>query len=199
MTSTIEHALSEDARDLLFRDARTANTFTDEPVSVEQVREVYELTKFGPTAANTQPLRMLVVGPESRERLLPHMSDGNRAKTAAAPMVVVLAADVDFHDRMGEVFPHNPGARDWWPDADSRARAAVQNASIQAGYFITGVRAVGLSAGPMGGFDKPGLDADLLAGTTWRSQIVVNIGHPGPDAFRDRLPRLPFADVARVL
>ncbi|MBS4753748.1 malonic semialdehyde reductase [Nocardioides sp. zg-ZUI104] len=193
-------ALSAEAQDLLFRQARTANTFTDEPVSEEQVAAIYDLVKYAPTAMNTQPLRVLLVRTEEgRERLLKHMSEGNREKTASAPLVAVLAADTAFHDTLPRTFPHFPGARDLFADDAAREQTARFNATLQIGYFLLGVRAAGLAAGPMGGFDADGIDSDLLAGTSWKSLLVVNIGRPGKDPWFDRLPRLEQDEVVRAL
>ena len=112
--------LSPDAQDLLFREARTANAFSDEPVTDEQVAAIYDLVKYGPTAMNNQPLRVLLVRDgEPRERLLKHMADGNRDKTADAPLVAVLAADTDFHEQLPRTFPHFPGARDLFAGDDA--------------------------------------------------------------------------------
>lgn len=189
-------ALSPEAQDLLFRQARTANSFTDEPVTDEQIAAIYDLVKYAPTAMNTQPLRIVLVRQgEARERLLKHMADGNRDKTANAPLVAVLAADTDFHEHLPRTFPHFPGAKDAFADDAAREQAARFNATIQAGYFFLGVRAAGLAAGPMGGFDAEALDADLFAGTTLRSLVVVNIGRPGDNAWFDRLPRLEQSEV----
>ena len=189
-------ALSPEAQDLLFREARTANPFTDEPVTDEQIAAIYDLVKYAPTAMNTQPLRIVLVRQdEQRERLLKHMGDGNRDKTAAAPLVAVLAADTDFHEHLPRTFPHFPGAKDLFADAAAREEAAKFNATLQAGYFFLGVRAAGLAAGPMGGFDSAALDEDLFAGTTLKSLVVVNIGHPGENAWFDRLPRLEHDEV----
>ena len=188
-------------QDLLFREARTANAFTDEPVSEEQVRAIYDLVKWAPTALNAQPLRVLLVPQgEPRERLLTHLAPGNRAKAASAPLVAVLAADTAFHEQLPRVFPHFAGARDSFAaDEPGRFETARFNAALQAGYFLLGVRAAGLAAGPMGGFDGDGIDADLLAGTGWHSVLVVNIGHPAEDAWMDRLPRLEYDEVVRTL
>jgi 3-hydroxypropanoate dehydrogenase len=190
--------LSPEAQNLLFREARTANSFTDEPVSDAQVAAIYDLVRFGPTAMNAQPLRVtLVRSAEAREKLLKNMADGNREKTAAAPLVAILAADTDFHDHLERTFPHFPGARDLFADATARAQAATFNASLQIGYFLLGVRAAGLAAGPMGGFDAEGVDRDFFDGTAQKSLLVVNIGRPGPDAWFDRLPRLGQDEVVR--
>jgi 3-hydroxypropanoate dehydrogenase len=205
MTITTEQgdalALHPSAQDLLFRDARTANTFTDEPVSEEQVKAIYDLVKWGPTAMNSQPLRVVLSRtPESRERLVRHMAEGNRAKTATAPLVAVLAADVDFHDEMPRVFPIRPGVREALaPDEVARENSARLSAALQIGYFIVGVRAAGLAAGPMGGFDAAGMDAEFFPDGRHRSLVVVNIGQPAPDAFYDRQPRLPYEDVVQTL
>lgn len=189
--------LTPAAQDLLFREARTANAFTDEPVTDEQVAAIYDLVKYGPTAMNTQPLRVVLVRDgEPRERLLKHMADGNRDKTANAPLVAVLAADIDFHEQLPRTFPHFPGARDMFAGDDaSREQAARFNATLQAAYFFLGVRAAGLAAGPMNGYDPEGLDQEFFAGTSLRSLVVVNIGKPAENAWFDRLPRLELDEV----
>jgi 3-hydroxypropanoate dehydrogenase len=191
-----ELTLSPEAQDLLFREARTANAFTDEPVTDEQVAAIYDLVKYAPTAMNTQPLRILLVRDgEPRERLLKHMADGNRDKTANAPLVAVLAADTDFHDHLHRTFPHFPGARDMFADDAAREQAAKFNATLQIGYFLLGVRAAGLAAGPMGGFDAAGIDEEFFEGRNLKSLLVVNLGKPAENAWFDRLPRLDHADV----
>lgn len=191
--------VDEHARRVLFTEARTANTFTDEPVPDEQLRAIYELAKFGPTSANTNPLRILFVrAGEGRERLLPLMNEGNRAKTAAAPVVAVLANDHAFHERIPELLPFKPELREVFAaNVGMRETAARYNGALQAGYFILAIRAVGLAAGPMLGFDAAAVDAELFAETTWRSHLVINIGHPGPDAWQERLPRLDYDDAVR--
>jgi 3-hydroxypropanoate dehydrogenase len=200
-TSTAPYILDDEALDTLFREARTANTFTDEPVTVDEVRAVHELFKLGPTAMNNQPLRLVLVeSPEARERLVEHMSGNNKAKTATAPLVAIVAADEAFHEKLADHFPHAPGVRQIFDDnAEMRVDNARTNTAIQLGYFILALRAAGLAAGPMAGFDRDGVDAEFLAGTSWRSQYVVNIGHPGPDAWGERLPRISFDDAVRVV
>jgi 3-hydroxypropanoate dehydrogenase len=190
-----ELTLSADAQDLLFREARTANTFTDEPVSDEQIRAVYDLVKYGPTSMNQQPLRIVLVrSPEARERLVKYMSEGNQPKTATAPLVAILAADLDFHENFPKVFPHAPGAKDVFADPAKRAHSARFNATIQVGYFILGVRAAGLAAGPMTGFDADRINADFFGDGRHTVLAVVNIGQPGDGAWFGRSPRLDFEE-----
>ncbi|MCP2253918.1 3-hydroxypropanoate dehydrogenase [Prauserella aidingensis] len=196
MTTTPALELSDDAQNLLFRDARTANTFSSEPVTDEQLRAIYDLVKWAPTSMNNQPLRALVVrSDEGRQRLLKHMSEGNRPKTETAPVTVVLAADADFHENLPTVFPHAPGVKDLFADPGKREPVATLNASLQVGYFILGVRAAGLAAGPMTGFDGAGVDAEFFADKPWKSLVVVNIGRPGENAWKERLPRLDYEQV----
>ncbi|HEY2203616.1 MAG TPA: malonic semialdehyde reductase [Pseudonocardia sp.] len=192
-------ALDPEARRLLFTDARTANSFTDEPVTEAHLRAVYELTKFPPTAANTQPLRILYVDRgASRERLVEHMLGNNKAKTLAAPAVAVLAYDSRFHEFIPTVFPIRPEMKDVFDgDADRREGHARFNATLQAGYYLLGVRAAGLAAGPMAGFDAAGVDGEFFPDGRWKTLLVVNIGHPGEDAWFDRLPRLDYDEVVR--
>jgi 3-hydroxypropanoate dehydrogenase len=189
-------ALSAEAQDLLFRQARTANAFTDEPVGEETVRAIYDLVKYGPTSMNNQPLRVALVESDgAREQLLKHMAEGNREKTATAPLVAVLAADTEFHEHLPKVFPHFPQAKEMFADADGREHVARLNAALQVGYFLLGVRAAGLAAGPMTGFDAEGLDADMFADRPWKSLVVVNIGRPAENAWAERLPRLEHDEV----
>ena len=194
MTDTL--ALSPESQGLLFRDAHTANTFLDEPVSDEQIAAIYDLVKYAPTAMNTQPLRVVLVQRgAARERLLKHMADGNRDKTANAPLVAILAADTDFHETLPRTFPHVEGAKDLFADPERREQAARFNATLQIGYFLLGIRAAGLAAGPMGGFDAAALDDDFFHDGSLKSLLVVNIGRPGENAWYDRLPRLEQDEV----
>jgi 3-hydroxypropanoate dehydrogenase len=191
--------LDEVARAALFGDARTANTFTDTPVTDEQLAQVWELARWAPTAANLQPARVLYVRtPEAKARLVPLLNDTNRERAASAPVTAVLALDERFHDAIPQVAPYLAGLQPVLEeDTAMRSGMGSYSAALQAGYFILAVRALGLAAGPMAGFDRAAVDAEFFAGTTWRSHLVVNIGYPGPDAFRPRMPRLAPEDVVR--
>jgi 3-hydroxypropanoate dehydrogenase len=188
--------LDEAGRALLFTDARTANSFGPTPVSDTELADIWELAKWGPSAANTQPLRVLFVrSDEGRARLVEHMNDGNKAKTLAAPAVAVLAVDTQFHAHIPSIFPIRPELQDAFASnpelADTTSRF---NAALQAGYFILAVRAAGLAAGPMAGFDAAGIDGEFFADGRFKSILVVNIGHPGENPWFDRLPRLDHSD-----
>ncbi|MER7180938.1 malonic semialdehyde reductase [Streptomyces hyaluromycini] len=192
--------LDPTAQDLLFREARTANTFTDEPVSDEQVQAIYDLVKYGPTSMNQSPLRVVLVrSPEARERLVQHMAEGNQKKTAGAPLVAILAADNEFHEELPQLFPHFPQAKDAvFGDRAVREGSAALNAALQAAYFIIGVRAAGLAAGPMGGYDAAGIQKEFLD-DDHTPLMVVNIGKPGEDAWFPRSPRLSYDDVVTTV
>ena len=188
--------LNEAGRAALFTDARTANTFATTPVTDAELTEIWELAKWAPTAANTQPLRVLYIRGDGRERLVQHMADGNKVKTASAPAVAVLALDSRFHEHIPTVLPFRPELKEVYAANDTlRDDSAKFNAALQAGYFLLAVRALGLAAGPMGGFDRAALDADFFPDGRFRSILVVNIGHPGVDPWFPRLPRLDDADV----
>ncbi|MFF4401788.1 malonic semialdehyde reductase [Streptomyces sp. NPDC001480] len=188
------------AQDLLFREARTANAFTDEPVTDEQVQAIYDLVKYGPTAFNQTPLRVVLVrSAEARERLAPHLSEGNRAKTAAAPLVAILAADNEFHEELPALFPAFPQAKDaFFSERPVRERSAALNAALQAAYFIVGVRAAGLAAGPMTGFDPEGVRKEFLD-DDHTPLMIVNIGKPGENASYPRSPRLAYDEVVTTV
>ena len=191
--------LDEAGRAALFTDARTANSFAPTEVTDEELAEIWNLAKWPPTAANTQPLRVLFVRPgQGRERLVTHMADGNKEKTASAPAVAVLAQDTEFHEYVPTVLPFRPELKDVLAADDAmRDTMGGFNSALQAGYFILAVRAAGFAAGPMGGFDAAGIDAEFFPDGRWHSILVVNIGHPGQDPWFDRLPRLEHEDAVR--
>jgi 3-hydroxypropanoate dehydrogenase len=178
----------------IFTDAHTAYRFTSDAVSDAELARIYDLAKFAPTALNSQPLRITFVRTEAaRERLLPLLSEGNRAKADSAPVVAILAADTDFHEHLPLLAPQNAGARDGLAaDRTRREAMARNNAWLQAGAFILAVRAAGLDAGPMGGIDAGAIDREFLAGTPLRTFLVVNIGHAAADGTFPRNPRLGF-------
>ena len=127
------------------------------------------------------------------------MADGNKAKTGTAPLVAILAADVNFHDELPQTFPIFPGAQDMFAaDDEARESTAKFNAALQVGYFILGVRAAGLAAGPMTGFDADGINAEFFADGEHKVLAVVNIGEPGEGAWFDRLPRLEYDEVVTI-
>ncbi|MEU4091844.1 malonic semialdehyde reductase [Streptomyces sp. NPDC026673] len=189
------------AQDLLFREARTANAFTDTPVTDEQVQEIYDLVKYGPTSMNQQPLRVVLVrSADARTRLVQHLAEGNKKKTETAPLVAVLAADNEFHEELPAVFPHFPQAKDvFFAERSVRERSAALNAALQVGYFIIGVRAAGLAAGPMTGFDADGLTKEFFPEGDHSVLAVVNIGNPGEDAWFARNPRLGYDEVVTTV
>jgi 3-hydroxypropanoate dehydrogenase len=191
--------LDDDGRALLFTDARTSNTFAPTPVSDAELAAIWDLARWSPSSANIQPLRVLYVRtPEGRERLLKHMAEGNVAKTATAPAVAVLAWDTRFHDHIPTVMPFRPEMREAYEaNEELRNNLGPFNAALQTGFFLLSVRAHGLAAGPMGGFDREGMDAEFFPDGRWKSLVVVNIGHPGENPWFDRLPRLDQDEVVR--
>lgn len=182
--------LSDTALDQLFRSARTFNAWLPREVSDAQLHQLYELVKFGPTSANSSPMRLVFVkSPEAKAKLAPLMSDGNRAKTMAAPVTAIIGNDHAFHDKLPQLFPH-ADAKSWFegnqPLIDT---TAFRNATLQGAYVILAARALGLDCGPMSGFDSAGVDAAFFAGTAVKSNFLINIGYG--DASRDLFPRSP--------
>lgn len=199
-STTRDAALGDAALAQLFTEARTRNDFSDRPVSEDLLRKLYELTKFGPTAANTTPARFLfVTSPEAKAKLAPHMSEGNRDKTLKAPVNVIIAHDIDFHEHMPVLFPHNPDAKTWFSDVEGRKASAGLNGSLQAGYFMIAARALGLDVGPMIGFDAAGVKAEFLADTTWQPSFVINLGYGTDVNLFPRSPRLDFDTAAKIV
>ena len=184
----------------LFTEARTRNAWSDRPVPEALLRQLYDLTKFGPTAVNNTPARFVfVTSPEAKARLIPLMSEGNQAKTLQAPVNVIIGMDVDFHEQLPTLFPHAPGAKDWFADEAGRREAAFRNGSLQGGYFLLAARALGLDVGPMSGFDPAGVKAEFFPRTTVEPNFIVNLGYGTDENLFPRSPRLGFEEAAVIL
>ena len=190
-------ALRADWQRLLFKDARTFNSWRPEPVPADLLREVYELAKFGPTSANCSPMRIVFVTSASgKERLLASVHPGNAAKTRAAPATAVIGYDLHFYERMPELFPHNPKAGAAFADDARKAEeTAFRNASLQGAYFIVAARGLGLDCGPMSGFDRDKVEAAFFPGGRVRVNFLCNLGYGERDGMFGRHPRLAFDDV----
>jgi 3-hydroxypropanoate dehydrogenase len=191
--------LPDSALDQIFRTARTFPGFLDRPVSPETLRDIYELMKWGPTTANSNPCRIVfVTGSEAKRKLAPALSAGNHDKTMAAPATAILAYDLAFYDKLPKLFPHTD-ARSWFAGKpEAIAAAAFRNASIQGGYFIIAARALGLDCGPMSGFDNATVDAAFFADGQWKSNFLCNLGYGDPGSVKPRYPRLDFDEACRI-
>ncbi|PPE68032.1 malonic semialdehyde reductase [Caldimonas caldifontis] len=185
----------------LFDHARTHNVWLDRPVSEDTLRQLYDMMKFGPTSANCSPLRIqFVTSVQGKARLVPLMDAGNQAKTAKAPVTAILGMDLAFYEHMGELFPHNPGARGWFEGQPAKIEAtAFRNSSLQGGYFILAARALGLDCGPMSGFDAAKVDAEFWAGTQVKTNFICNLGHGDASQLFPRSPRLSFEQACRIV
>ena len=199
-TPTRDAPVSDAVVAQLFTEARTRNAWSDRPVPEALLRRLYDLTKFGPTAVNTTPARFVfLTSPEARARLAPHMAEGNRAKTLQAPVNLIIGQDIEFHEHLPTLFPHAPGAKDWFGDEAVRRESAFRNASLQGGYLMIAARALGLDVGPMSGFDPAGVKAEFFPDTTVEPNFIVNLGYGTDENLFPRSPRLAFEDAASIL
>ena len=192
--------LDDAALNLLFRDARTHNKWTDQPVTDDELRAVFDLLKMAPTSANCSPARFLFVRTqEAKEKLRPALSAGNVDKTMAAPVTAIVAYDPHFYDHLPKLFPH-ADARSWFSSNYDLAQAtAFRNGTLQGGYLILAARALGLDCGPMSGFDNALVDTAFLADKGWKSNFLVNIGHGDPAGLYPRSPRFEFDEACQLL
>ena len=183
----------------LFTEARTQNGYLDRPLPDERLRELFELLKWGPTAANSSPARFVFVrSAEARARLLDCMSPGNQQKVREAPVTVIIGMDMAFHEQLPRLFPHTD-ARSWFAGKPELiATTAMRNSSLQGAYLILAARALGLGCGPMSGFDAAKVDAAFWAGTTVRTNFVCSLGTGNPAKVLPRSPRLAFDEACRI-
>ena len=192
--------LNAAALDQLFRTARTHNEFLDKPVTDEILHDVYELMKWGATSANASPARLVFVkSSEGKEKIGQAISDGNRVKTLAAPVTVIVATDYAFYEKLPQLFPH-ADAKSWFVGNQVLIdTTAFRNATLQGAYFMLAARALGLDCGPMSGFDNAKLDALFFAGTTIKSNFLINLGYGDVAKLFPRSPRLSFDEAASIV
>lgn len=198
--STVTQSISENALDQLFRKARTHNGWLPKPVSVDLLKKVYDLARFGPTSANTSPARFVfLTTPQAKERLKPALSSTNLEKTMAAPVTVIVAWDTEFYEKLPKLFPH-VDARAWFAGNPAMIHeSAFRNSSLQGAYFILAARALGLDCGPMSGFDAEKVNAEFFPDGKWKANFLCNLGYGDPTKLLPRNPRLEFEEACRVL
>lgn len=198
-------ALGDEGLDLIFRTARSYNGYLDKPVGEDLLRAIWDLVKWGPTSANMLPARIIWCRSDEAKAKLAKLSSGTNAKKILeAPVTAILGMDMAFYDQLHRTFPHTD-ARSWFmngegqPNAVAVEDAAFRNSSMQGAYLIIAARALGLDTGPMSGIDKDGIDAEFFAGTHYRTNFVTTLGYGDPATIFDRLPRLDFEDVNRIV
>ncbi len=187
-------ALDDQALDQLFRTARTYNGYFDKPVSTAQLHAIWDLMKFGPTSANMLPARLVwCTSPEAKEKLASLAGGTNPDKIRAAPVSVIIAMDLDFHEQLPWLFPH-ADAKSWFVGNEPlREISAMRNSTLQGGYFILAARALGLDTGPMSGFDNTAVDAAFFADSPRvKSNFISTLGYGDPSTIFARSPRPDF-------
>lgn len=192
--------LTDQALDTLFRTARTANAWQDRPVPAELLREIHDLMKFGPTSANSCPLRIVFLqSTEAKHRLKPFLLESNVEKTLSAPVVAIFASDMRFHEHLPFLFPH-ADAKSWFEGNESLiAETAFRNSSLQAAYFMLAARARGLDCGPMSGFDAASVNGEFFADGRFKVNFICNLGYGDHSKTFPRSPRFGFDQIAQVL
>ena len=195
------HAVSDEALDIIFRNARTQNKWQNKPVSNAHLMALYDLMRWGPTSANCSPARILFLTSDAaKARLKPYLAPLNQEKTMSASAVAILGMDLDFAQKLPQLFPNNPKMKDIFTANEELNRAtAFRNSSLQGGYLIVAARALGLDCGPMSGFDNAGVDKEFFAGTNIKANFICAIGYGDPAGVFPRNPRLSFDEACKIL
>lgn len=192
--------LNSDAFDVLFHNGRTHNVWQDRDVDTDLLKQAWDLAVLGPTSANCEPMRItFVTSPEAKNRLKPCLAAGNVDKTMAAPVTAIIGHDMEFYEKLPDLFPHTD-ARSWFAGKEEAIKTtAFRNGTLQAGYFIMALRALGLDSGGMSGFDNAKVDAEFFAGTPIKSNFLLNIGYGDSSKLFERQPRLTFDQGAEII
>jgi len=195
--------ISDDALDVIFRQARTYSAWLPKPVDDDMLRQAYELARLGPTSANTSPMRIVFVkSDQAKQRLKPSLMPGNVDKTMAAPVCAIVADDSRFYEHVPRLFPQAPkfGEMFTQPGKEEFTKAhAFRNSTLQGAYFIISVRALGLDCGPMSGFDNAKVDAEFFPDGRLKSNFLINIGYGDPSKLYPRNPRLDFDEACKII
>ncbi len=193
--------INDHALDQIFRDARSYNVWSDEEVPDETLTQLYDLLKWGPTSANCFPMRLVFLkSQKAKARIKPHLIEGNVNKVMTSPVTVIIAYDMKFYDRIPELFPHNPGARDWFAHDEKVAfDTAFRNGTLQGAYLMIAARALGLDCGPMSGFDNAGVDKEFFPDGQFKSNFLCALGVGTDELLFGRSPRPAFDTVAEIL
>jgi 3-hydroxypropanoate dehydrogenase len=188
------------ALDTLFADARTYNSWEDRPIDDDLILRLYEVVKWGPTTANTCPARFVFVrSPEGKERLRPHINEGNLAKTMSAPCTVIIAYDTEFYRLMPKLFPDRDYQSVFAGKDALIAEICMRSSSLQGGYLIMAARALGLDCGPMSGFNAKSLNAEFFPDGRWQANFLCNLGYGMESGLFPRNPRLDFDEACLLL
>ena len=198
--SEAHHAVSDAALDALFREAHTSRKWLDRKVSPALLMAIYDLMRWGPTATNITPARIVfVMSPEAKARLKPHLDAGNVRQSMEAPVTAILGYDLEFARQLPKLYRDNLNAQSWFTDQQANKVLALRNGSLQGGYFILAARALGLDCGPMGGFSHDRIDAEFFAGTQIKSNFLCNLGYGAPGGWRVRNERLSFDEACKIV
>jgi 3-hydroxypropanoate dehydrogenase len=195
-----ESLVSAAVLDRLFRAARSFNDFTDRPVTDDELHTLYDLAKWGPTTANSQPQRILFLrSAEAKDRLQPALSSQNKKKVLGAPVVAILAYDMRFFEHLPRMY-HNPAARSWYETTPEQIRTtAFRNATLQGAYLMLAARAIGLDCGPMSGFKNDVVDAEFFPDGQFKSNFLCCLGHGDPSTLLPRGDRFAFDEICRII
>ncbi len=193
--------LDDAGLDTIFRTARTYNGYTDEPVTEADIRRIYDLLKMGPTSANNQAARFVwLTTDEGKEKLASLATGSNPDKIRKAPATVIIGMDLAFNEQLPWLFPHAPGAKDWFPSEEIRHAHAFRNSTLQGAYLLIAARALGFDTGPMSGFDNAKVDEAFFADQPHvKSNFITTLGHGDPSTIFDRLPRPEFEQFNRIV
>ncbi len=188
--------LDQDAIDLILADARSHYAWTEKPVPIELLHEIYEITASGPTSMNCCPARFVfVTSPKGKDRLAKSLKAKNIDKMMAAPVTAIIAHDTEFWQRLPFLFPHEDRRPHFEGKVQHSETTAFRNGTLQGAYFMIAARAVGLDVGAMSGFSNAVVDEEFFAGTTLRSNFLCNLGYADESALFQKLPRFEFDDV----
>lgn len=198
--TALDPAALELAVEALLTGARSHKMWLGRPVDDALLHRIYDLMKWGPTSANCSPARILFIRTaEGKARLIPALDAGNVAKVREAPVTAVIGYDTRFYDHFARLFPAGDHAEHFHAHPSAAEPYALRNGSLQGAWLIIAARSVGLDVGPMSGFNNAKVDETFFAGTSVRSNFLVNLGYGDAAALPARLPRLSFDEVCTLL
>ncbi len=174
---------------------RSVRSYTDQPVTEDQVRTLLELTGRAPSAFNAQPWRFIVVRDTALKQQL-MAAAYNQKQIGEAPVVIAMYADME--DTMANLEAIlNPGLsaeqrastlamlRRTWGGMTVEQRAAWGNAqaNIALGYLLLLAQSEGYATSPMLGFQADQVKSLLGIPSHATITALVALGHAAADGF----------------
>jgi nitroreductase len=164
----------------VIRTRRAVRAFTDEPVSVADIRQIIAAARWASSAGNRRLHRFYVTRDPEKIDLVSVVGPGFYGRPTA---LIVICTDLSRAERFGVNEANDTST---WVDVGT----AAMNMQLMA-------HALGLGTTPVTSVSRSGLREALELPDHLRADLILQLGHPAPAARpqTDRGPRLRIEEI----